>query len=562
MNILGISCYYHDASASLVQDGKIIAAAEEERFTRKKHDNRFPELSIAYCLKEAGLNISDIDLVSFYEKPLLKLERTLLNGIQWKDKSTPLIKKQISQMMHEDIFLAEVLRDKIGYTGKVVFTEHHLAHAASSYYISKFNKAAILVVDGVGEYATTSMFSGVGNKIYKLQEIHYPDSLGLLYSTLTAFLGFKVNNDEYKVMGLASYGQPKYIDRIRKLITFHDDGSFSLNTDYFCFMYDDKQMFNSNFTELFGLPRLTDDKITSYHMDIAASLQQVLEEGMIRLGNALYNKTKAENICLSGGVALNCVANREFIKRTPFSNICIQPAAGDAGGSLGAALYAYFHNGSQPRETKEHSTCLGPGYSNGEIKEYLDSVNASWTEYDEEGICKKTADLIYKNKIIGWFQGRMEFGPRALGHRSILANPCNPAMKDILNARVKFREDFRPFAPAILSEKAQEYFDIPFDSPYMLFICNVRNGMGTQIPSVTHIDNTARVQTVSNTEDPLFHRLIESFDRISGTPVIINTSFNIRGEPIVCTPEDAYNCFLNTDIDYLVMGNYLVEKEF
>lgn len=562
MNILGISCYYHDASASLVQDGKIIAAAEEERFTRKKHDNRFPELSIAYCLKEAGLKASNIDLVSFYEKPLLKLERALINGIKWKDKSTTLFKKQISKMMHEDIFLTEALKDKIGYMGKVVFTEHHLAHAASSYYISKFDRAAILVVDGVGEYATTSMFSGEENKIHKLQEIHYPDSLGLLYSTLTAFLGFKVNNDEYKVMGLASYGQPRHIDKLNKIIAFYDDGSFRLNMDYFCFMYDGKQMFNSNFIELFGQPRSNYDKITSYHMDIAASLQHVLEDGMIRLGNALYNKTKVENVCLSGGVALNCVANWEFIKRTPFSNICIQPAAGDAGGSVGAALYAYFHNRIQPRDIEEYSAFLGPGFSNQEIKGYLDSVGASHTMYDEEGICRKTADLIYKDQIIGWFQGRMEYGPRALGHRSILANPCNPTMKDVLNERVKFREDFRPFAPAILSERAQEYFDIPFDSPYMLFICNVKTGIGSRIPSVTHVDNTARLQTVSNTENPMFHRLIESFENISGVPIVINTSFNIRGEPIVCTPEDAYNCFMKTDIDYLVMGNYLVEKEF
>ncbi len=561
MNVLGISCYYHDAAATLVQDGSIVVAAEEERFTRKKHDNRFPELAVESCLKKAGIRVSDIDLICFFEKPFLKLERVLSYGKRWRGESRTLIEQQISQMMHEHIFLENVLKDKLRYDGKVVYSEHHLSHAASSYYMSDFNQAAILTVDGVGEWATTGMFLGDRNRIHKLQEMHYPHSLGLLYSAVTAFLGFKVNNDEYKVMGLASYGKPMHTDKIKKLITFFDDGSFRLNLEYFGFMYDNKRMYSEEFIELFGKPRVPEDTITQYHMDIAASLQSVLEEGLIYLGNALYRKTGVENVCLAGGVALNCVANWEFLKHTHFKNICIQPAAGDSGASMGAALYAYYHQQDKPRTQKEHSTLLGPDYSNREIRMFLDSVNAAYVEYDGEGICEKAAELIYRDKIIGWFQGRMEFGPRALGNRSILANPCNPAMKDTLNARVKFREDFRPFAPAILAEKTQEYFDIPFDSPYMLFITEVRPGKAEKIPSVTHVDNTARLQTVSESENPLFHHLIEEFYKLSGVPVVINTSFNIRGEPIVCTPEDAYNCFLKTDIDFLVMGNYLIDKE-
>ncbi len=561
MNVLGISCYFHDAAATLVSDGRVVAAAEEERFTRKKHDNRFPELAIGYCLREAGLKASDIDLVCFYEKPLLKLERVLLQGRRWQAMPRALVKRQLSQMMHEHLFPEEVLREKTGYEGRVVYTEHHLAHAASAYYISGFDDAAVLTVDGVGERASTAIFTAAGNSLQKMQEIRYPHSLGLLYSTVTAFLGFKVNNDEYKVMGLASYGRPRYVDKIHQLITFNGDGSFRLDLDYFSFMYDNRRMYSGKFIELFGPPRVPEGPITQYHMDLAASLQHLLEEAMVRLGNLLYAKTGSDNVCLAGGVALNCVANSRFMKHTPFKRVSVQPAAGDAGGSMGAAMYAYYTLcGDRPRP-EEHSTLLGPWYSNGEIRGFLDSVGATYTEYDEETICRKTAELIHGNKIVGWFQGRMEFGPRALGSRSILANPCNPEMKDILNARVKFREDFRPFAPAVLAEKAREYFDLDFDSPYMLFIADVKPGMAKLIPSVTHTDNTARVQTVSRRENPIFYRLIEEFGRISGVPVVINTSFNIRGEPIVCTCEDAYNCFMKTDIDFLVMGNYLIEKE-
>lgn len=562
MNILGISCYYHDAASAVVHDGKVIAAAEEERFTRKKHDNCFPEQAIGYCLKKAGIKATQLDEICFYEKPLLKLERLLFCGKKWSDRSHELVKQQLSHVLHERLFIEQVLKEKLGYEGKVSYVDHHLAHAASAYFISNFERAAIMTVDGVGEWATTAQFIGEGNKIRKLREIRYPHSLGLLYSTMTAFLGFKVNNDEYKVMGLASYGEPNQVDKINRLIRFFQDGSFRLNLDYFSYMYDKDRMFSDSYIELFGHPRSSDGEITKYHKDLAASLQLVTEDALVRLGGNLYDQCGGtDNACLSGGVSLNCVANRRFINETPFNHVCIQPASGDSGCAMGAALYAYHSQQIQPRKMSEHNTLLGPEFSDEEIGEFLCSQKAIFTKYDDVNIFKKTADLIYKNQIIGWFQGRMEFGPRALGNRSILANACNPSMMDILNKRVKFREDFRPFAPAVLIEKTQDYFDIKFESPYMLFIAPVRSGMEQKIPSVTHVDKTARVQTVSKSQNPRFYKLIDEFNTISGVPVVINTSFNIRGEPIVCTLDDAYNCFLKTDIDFLVMGNFLIEKE-
>ena len=561
MNVLGISCYYHDAAATLVSDGKIIAAAEEERFTRRKHDNRFPESAIKYCLEEAGISGSDLDYICFYEKPLLKLERMLETASNEPEKSNGFVTEQLSHMLHERLFTKRVLSERIGYEGELLFVEHHMAHAASSYYISGFAKSAVMTIDGVGEWATTVQYIGEGSSLKKVKEIRYPHSLGLLYSTITGFLGFKVNNDEYKVMGLASYGEPKHIDKINKLVNVYDDGSFELNLDYFSFMYDSNRMYSDEFIELFGPPRRSDDDISDYHMDIASSLQKVLEETLIKMGNLFYEEAGGiENICLAGGVALNSVANWRFIEETPFKNICIQPAAGDGGGSMGAALYAYYLKSESEINGESHSTLLGPSFSNDEIKESLDKRNAIYTKMNDDELCMTAAEYLYKNQIIGWFQGRMEFGPRALGNRSILANATNPDMKDILNARVKFREDFRPFAPAILEEKSKEYFDIDFKSPYMLFVPQVREGMGEKIPSVTHTDNSARIQTVNRVENPRYYKLIEEFEKRSGVPVIINTSFNVRGEPIVCTPEDAYNCFLNTVIDFLFMGNFLVEK--
>ena len=561
MNVLGISCYYHDAAATLVCNGKILAAAEEERFTRRKHDNRFPESAIKYCLEEAGIVSSEIDYICFYEKPLLKLERLLKIASDRPGRSENMVSEQLSHMVHERLFLKQVLSEKIGYAGEVLFIEHHMAHAASSYYISGYDKSAVMTIDGVGEWATTVQYIGEGNSLKKLKEIRYPHSLGLLYSTVTAFLGFKVNNDEYKVMGLASYGEPNQIDKVNKLIKVYDDGSFELNLDYFSFMYDPDRMYSDSFIELFGTPRKSDDEISGYHMDIASSLQKVLEETVIKMGNHFYEESGGiENICLAGGVALNSVANWRFIEETPFKNICIQPAAGDGGGSMGAALYAYYTKSNSDLSSEPHTTLLGPSFSNDQIQELLDTRDAIYTKLNDDEICEKAAEYLYKNQIIGWFQGRMEFGPRALGNRSILANATNPDMKDILNARVKFREDFRPFAPAVLEERANDYFDIDFKSPYMLFVPQVKEGMGEKIPSVTHTDNSARIQTVNRAENPRYYRLIEEFEKRSGVPVIINTSFNVRGEPIVCKPEDAYNCFLKTDIDFLFMGNFLIEK--
>jgi carbamoyltransferase len=560
MNVLGISCYYHDASACLVNDGSIIAAAEEERFTRKKHDNRFPEEAIAFCLAKAGIAITDLDAVCFYEKPLLKLERILACGRHWAEQSLDLTRYQISQSLNERLFIPQVLLDKLGYSGRILYVDHHLSHAASAYYISNFASSAILTVDGVGEWATTAQFIAEDGVIRKHKEIHYPHSLGLLYSTVTAFLGFKVNNDEYKVMGLASYGKPRFREKIEKLITIHNDGSFNLNLKYFSYMYDATRMYSNDFMELFGQPRVPEAAVTQDHIDLASSVQAVLEDAMVSMASAFQKETHQENICLAGGVALNCVANWRLVQATAFKHFCIQPASGDGGGSMGAALYGYFSSHSYPIGKPRHSTLLGPEFSDEEIEIELKSKDVTFRKVDEQTLCSTTADLINRNQIVGWFQGRMEFGPRALGNRSILANATNASMKDILNSRVKFREDFRPFAPAVLQEKANDYFDFPFESPYMLYIAPVKIGKAPLIPSVTHTDGTARIQTISREDNPRFHRVISEFESLSGIPIVINTSFNIRGEPIVCTPKDAINCFLKTDIDYLIINNFIVEK--
>ena len=562
MIVLGISCYYHDAAAALVIDGKTVAAVEEERFTRKKHDNRFPILAVRSCLEQARISVEDIDIVCFYEKPLLKLERVLQTARTYDSKSSEYLTEQFSHYIHERLFIENVLQKQIGYTGKVLFIEHHAAHAASAFYISPFQEAGIMTIDGVGEWASTCQYIGNGNRIEKIREIRYPHSLGLLYSTFTAFLGFKVNNDEYKVMGLASYGEPKYTDKIYRLIKLNSDASFRLNLDYFSFMHSQTRMYNDNFIELFGEPRISDSAISQYHMDLAASVQAVLEEILVALGCDFHKLLNGiDNICLAGGVSLNCVANRRFIDETPFKQICIQPASGDGGAAVGAALEAYYRTTNNERKIERNQTYLGPEFSREEIKSVLDANNADYIELSDDELFEKVAGLINDNFIIGWYQGRMEYGPRALGNRSIIANACNPDMKDILNSRVKFREDFRPFAPAVIEENTKDYFDISFESPFMLFTAPVQQGCGTKIPSVTHTDNTARLQTVSKQDNPRFHRLINTFGEKTGVPVIINTSFNVRGEPIVCSPEDAYRCFMKTDIDYLVMDNFLIDKE-
>ena len=561
MNVLGVSAYYHDAAAALVADGRIVAAAEEERFTRRKHDSRFPTSAIAWALADAGLGVDDLDFVCFYEKPFRKLERLLACGRQTHPKSAALVRQQLARTAHERLWVDRVLEQTIGYTGRVGYVEHHLAHAASAYYVSGFADAVILTVDGVGEWATTAHYRGSGGAIEKIREIHYPDSLGLFYSTFTAFLGFTVNNDEYKVMGLASYGTPTEVDKVRRVIALNDDGSFGLSREHFSFAYDKERMYSDAFVELFGPPRPPGDPITAEHANLAASVQQVLEEAMVGLVSSCYEPDGPDALCLAGGVALNCVANTRLIDATPFRRFAIQPAAGDGGGALGAALYAQYAMAPETfTQSGRHTTLLGPAFSDEAICDFLDARGVSYERPGEDELCRQAAELVHQGQILGWFQGRMEFGPRALGSRSIVANPCRPEMKDVLNRRVKFREDFRPFAPAVLAEHAGDYFECPFESPHMLFVAPVRAGKRNVIPSVTHTDGTARLQTVTREEQPRFYRLIEQFGRLSGVPAVINTSFNVRGEPIVCTPEDAYHCFMKTDIDALVMGDALVTK--
>jgi carbamoyltransferase len=559
--ILGISSNYHDAAACIVRNGQPLAAAEEERFSRRKHDARFPHLAIAYCLREAGIKASELDAIAFYEKPARKLERVLQIGKQYAPASHANVLAQFSHVIKEGVGVERIIRERLQFDGSVYFCEHHLAHAASAFYVSPFNEAAILTVDGVGEWATCAEFAGHGSSIDLHREIHYPHSLGLLYSTITAYLGFKVNDDEYKIMGLASYGQPRFRKELEQLVQMHPDGSFSLALTYFTFMFDAQKMYSDKLVELLGPARLPQEPITDRHRDIAASLQSVTEDIMVAMARSSREKTAHKNLCLAGGVAQNCVANSRILERSGFENIFIQPAPGDSGAAMGAALWASQEVFHEKRHIGEHHTLLGPAFTEEEMASAMKVFGISADRLDEETLCQRVALLIHRNFVVGWFQGRMEFGPRALGSRSILANPCNPDMKDILNARVKFREEFRPFAPAVTEEAAPTYFEMKGHSPFMLLTPRVYPEYATMIPSVTHVDGTARVQTVSKSHHPLFHQLIESFGKLSGTPIIINTSFNVRGEPIVCTPEDAIRCFLATDIDFLAMGPFLITKD-
>lgn len=560
LTVLGLSCHYHDSAAALVRGGEVIAAAEQERFSRRKHDSRFPVDAAFFCLQHARLTMRDIDVVAFYERPLLKFDRVLRCGRRWRGQSAALIQQQLAASLHERLAIEEIIRVRMDYNGPVVYFDHHLSHAASAFLASPFDEAAILSVDGVGEWASTAQYLGRGRELQPLREIHYPDSLGLLYSTLTAFLGFKVNNDEYKVMGLAGFGQPRFRDQMERLVTRFLDGSFRLNLEYFSFMYDHDRMFSPALVDLLGPPRAEGEPISARHQDLAASVQSVLEDALVGMARSLHESAgRPRNLCLAGGVALNSVANWRLYQDTPFEAVWVQPAAGDSGGAVGAALLASYGSGC-PRKPGRFSALLGPKFSNTEIEIVLKAEGVTYEWYLEEELLARTAELILKDRIIGWFQGRMEFGPRALGCRSILANACNPSMQDILNRRVKFREDFRPFAPAVLAEKAGEFFDAPFESPYMLFVNPVRADKQALIPSVTHVDGTARVQTVTLQDHPRFYRLIEELERRSGVPVVINTSFNIRGEPIVCSPRNAVRCFLKTDIDFLVIGDFIVEK--
>lgn len=587
MYILGISAFYHDSAAAIIKDGEIIAAAQEERFTRKKHDHNFPQKAIEYCLKEAGIKAFQLDLVAFYDKPFLKFERLLETYLTYAPVGFKSFIKAIPLWIKEKLWMKEMIKDKLGYEGKVIFPEHHESHAASAFYPSPFQKAAIITMDGVGEWTTTSFGVGDGNDIQLLADIKFPHSLGLLYSAFTYYTGFKVNSGEYKVMGLAPYGEPKYKKLIYDyLIDVKEDGSFRMNMEYFNYCQG-LTMTNEKFHKLFGgPPRVPETKLTQKEMDLARSLQEVTEEIVLKIGNLVHKETGLKDVCLAGGVALNCVANGRLLREGPFENIWIQPAAGDAGGALGAALIGWYKYHNQPRNAdgkndQQKGSYLGPKFSDEEINSFIKSNNLVAKKYEEDELLKIVADLIANEKVIGWFDGRMEFGPRALGARSIIGDARSPKMQATMNIKIKFREGFRPFAPSVLYEKVSEYFEIDKASPYMLLVADVKkerrrkmtaeeeklwgieklNVVRSDIPAITHVDYSARLQTVHKETNPRYYKLIEQFEKNTGCATIINTSFNVRGEPIVCTPEDAYKCFMRTNIDYLVLGNYLLAKE-
>ncbi|MDP3981378.1 MAG: carbamoyltransferase [Chlamydiota bacterium] len=599
MNILGISAYYHDSAACLIRDGEIVAAAQEERFTRKKHDPRFPTESVKYCLKEGKIGPKEIDYVVFYDKPLLKFERIIETYLNYAPKGMKSFSMSMPLWIKEKLFLPKILKkelnelftlsgkDKINWEQKLLFTEHHQSHAASAFFPSPFERSAILTIDGVGEWATTSAGIGKGNNIDILYEIHFPHSLGLLYSAFTYYLGFKVNSGEYKVMGLAPYGETKYTKLIyENLIDLKEDGSFTLNMEYFDYCTGLK-MTNGKFNKLFGgSPRKPEAKLTQKDMDLARSIQDVTEEVVFRMVKFLKKETNEENLCLAGGVALNCVANGKIFKKEIFKNIWIQPSAGDAGGALGAALSVWHQYLGNARDTDGNEDSmkgayLGPSYSNQYIENFLCSNAIPFVKLDEEEITERVADLLAEGKVIGWLHGRMEFGPRALGARSIIGDARNNKMQSIMNLKIKYRESFRPFAPSVLREKMADYFELDYDSPYMLLVAHVKkdrcidvskeekdlwgiellNVPRSDIPAVTHIDCSARIQTVHKDSNPRYYKLIKKFEEKTGCAVIVNTSFNVRGEPIVCSPEDAYRCFMRTEIDYLVLEDFILDKK-
>lgn len=585
--VLGISAFYHDSAAALILDGNIVAAAQEERFTRRKHDASFPRNAIEFCLRTAGIKIEQVHCIAFYEKPFLKFDRILHSYLAYAPLGLNSFLKAIPLWMKKKIWMKAELQKELEFDGVLIFPEHHESHAASAFYPSPFSEAAFLTVDGVGEWTTTSYGVGRGNGIEIFGEMRFPHSLGLLYSAFTYFTGFKVNSGEYKLMGLAPYGEAKYVDLIlTELVELKEDGSFRLNMDFFDYPVGEK-MTSGAFDRLFGgPPRKPEWKITQREMDIARSVQDVTDEIMIRMAKHVRKETGLRNLCLAGGVALNCVANSRILREGVFDKIWIQPAAGDAGGALGAALLGWHQYLEKPRvadgaKDSQRGSYLGPEYSREQIRDYLLSRKIHFTELSEEELPGRVADLIAAEKVIGWFQGRMEYGPRALGARSILGDARSSKMQEILNLKIKFRESFRPFAPSVLRERVSEYFELQDESPYMLLVAPVASSrrkafsprdqelfglhklltVRSEIPAVTHVDFSARVQTVTADYNPLFYRLIKQFDEKYGCPVIINTSFNVRGEPIVCTPEDAYLCFMRTNMDFLVLANFLLEKK-
>ena len=570
MYVLGISCYYHDSAAALIKDGEVVAASQEERFTRKKHDTSFPINSIKYCLESQNIEINQIDHVAFYEKPILKFERILSQCIEGFPYSYKQFIKALPSWLTEKLRIPKTLKKKLKYKGDVMFVEHHLSHAASAFLPSPFEKAAIVSIDGVGEWTTTAHGVGHNNSIQLHKKIDFPHSLGLLYSTITAYLGFSVNNSEYKVMGLSPYGtmdrnENRYYKKMLQIIKINDDGSFSLDMDFFSYHKMEK-MPSIKMCKLLGGPiRKGNDALNRRHKDIAAALQMIYEDALFNLLNYVQKETKEENLVLAGGCALNSVANGKILSKTKFKNLWIPPDPGDGGNSIGAAAYAYSSILKKGNIKQLDDPFLGPSFSNEEIKDFLDSnkINYEYISNSEE-LIERTAQLIYKDNVIGWFQKGMEWGPRALGGRSILSNPCNPKMQEILNSKVKHREMFRPFAPVVCDDDADKYFDIdkplPLPTDFMLMVYPIKESFRDKIPAVTHVDGSGRLQTIRRKQNELYYDLIKKFGELSGVPILINTSFNIRGEPIVCTPEDAYRCMMGTGIDKLVLGNYLITR--
>lgn len=591
MNILGISCYYHDAAAALLRDGQLIAAAEEERFSRIKHDYGFPKMAIQFCLEQAGIQGGDLDYVVFFEKPFRKLDRILMTTLQTYPQSWKVFRESMISWMLDKMWVATTLQSELGIPKeKILFSEHHLSHAASAFLCSPFEEAAIMTVDGVGEWVTATFGVGRGNQIKLNKQIEFPHSIGLLYSAFTAFLGFEVNEGEYKVMGMAPYGQPRYVDKVWKVVHQNRDGSFHLNMDYFSFHHSTEHTYNRKFADLFGDPRPTKlqfftegtgfpkyfgdppanykelCKLNQHYADIAASIQKVTEELLLGMARSVHEQTGMKKLCIAGGVGLNSVANSRILRETPFEELYVQPAAGDGGGALGAALWAYNTLLGKPRNFTMKHAYLGRANSDAEISDFLKGNNIPHRRLrDEDELVDTVTNHLMNAKVIGWSQGRFEWGPRALGSRSILADPRNPEMKDIVNAKIKFREPYRPFAPSVLAECAERYFELPnacqhYPARYMLYVVPVKDSAHSTLPAITHVDGTGRLQTVFQEQSPRYYKLIQRFGQATGVPVVLNTSFNLKGEPIVTTPANAFHTFRTSEMDTLVMENFLVEK--
>ena len=587
VHVLGISAFYHDSAACLVKDGEIIAAAQEERFTRKKHDQAFPSKAIQYCLKEAGIEGSDLDYVAFYDKPFLKFERILETYLAFAPIGIKSFLKAMPLWIKKKLWIKELIKDELNYSGKIIFPEHHESHAASAFFPSPYKEAAFITMDGVGEWSTSSFGIGKGNQIRLLADIQFPHSLGLLYSAFTYYTGFRVNSGEYKIMGLAPYGEAKYKDLIYEhLIDVKEDGSFKMNMDYFNYCAG-LTMTSKKFHKLFGgPPRKPESKLTQKEMDLARSVQEVTEEIVMKMAKHMRKETGMKYLCLAGGVALNCVVNGKLLRSGLFDDIWIQPAAGDAGGAVGCALFTWYQYLDNQRKADNkidfmQGAYLGPEFKNGSIESFLKNNEYSYQTLTDKELPEKIADLIANEKVIGWFQGRMEFGPRALGSRTIIGDARSPEMQKTMNLKIKYRESFRPFAPSVRAENISDYFEIDRESPYMLLVANVQkdkqvkmsdeqksyfgleklNVVRSEVPAITHVDYSARIQSVNGKTNPRYHEMLTKFNDKYGCAVIVNTSFNVRGEPIVCTPEDAYTCFMRTQMDYLVMGNYLLDKK-